>query len=34
MAIIYATYYAPMYLRKTQDTNVDSTSLVTLEVYS
>ena len=32
MAIIYATCYAPTYFRKIQDTSVDSTSLVTLEV--
>ena len=32
MAIIYATCYAPMYFSKTQDTSVDSTLLVTLEV--
>ena len=28
----YATCYAPTYFRKIQDTSVDNTSLVTLEV--
>ena len=32
IAIIYATCYPPTYFMKTQDTSVDSTSLVTLEV--
>ena len=32
MAIIYATCYAPTYFRKTQDTSVESTSLVSLNV--
>ena len=32
MANIYATFYAPTYFRKIQDTSVDSTSLVTLKI--
>ena len=32
MGIIYATCYVPTYFRKIQDTSVDSTLLVTLEV--